>query len=371
LLTAKATIVNLETGSKLRARILLDTGSHQSFVVDRLTDDLKLAVPPKATIDLGGFACSTTTVDSAVVEVGIEEQNGNIRRIVANTTPVISSCSGRPSDVSNEDEKVLQSVCSLLADDIPSTGSGLDMGPDILVGADYFWDFIIGASLKTDTDLKLVPSTLGLLVGGRLKIREQNDAEHDYKSSLLIGNGMAVETASPIMALSEIESVADPIIDQMDEPGVTAIANWLLENDRRGHFEQSSLCVASICILVTLFLVFGFGIFLDLLMLPGCSIFNFGRLGGLPKLDGLGKHGKVRLGPCTESANLEYSAVRHLLWLRHGVKRASMWRINFLDSPAEAEISIEVDRSEWFSSENVYCEGESACSALLADGARE
>jgi hypothetical protein len=63
-----------------------------------------------------------------------------------------------------------------LADDVGGSDSSLD----ILVGADYFWDFVTGARLRTDTDLLLIPSTLGLLVAGKLvwaAVEEQKQKE--------------------------------------------------------------------------------------------------------------------------------------------------------------------------------------------------
>jgi hypothetical protein len=184
LLTAKARVVHLETGATTWARLVLDTGSHRSFVVTRLADELKLPTSKRERIDLEGFACNKTTIDSSIVCFGVIEQNGNVRQIQANTTPVISNTTCKPSIFSNEDAQVVQSVTGLLADEFGDAYSS-EGGPDLLVGADYFWDFVNGAGLKTDTDLKLIPSSLGLLVAGRLSQTETDIAAQDEKGGLV------------------------------------------------------------------------------------------------------------------------------------------------------------------------------------------
>jgi hypothetical protein len=164
LLTAKVIVINMETDCHVQARLVLDTGSHRSYIVDSIAKELKLKSLQTETLEVKGFAANTTTVRSDLVAFGIVERGGSVRRIEANTTPVISDCSVQPTMVSPKDWEVISAMGQSLADDI----SGSDTGLDILVGADYFWEFVTGARLKTETELLLIPSTLGLLVAGKL-----------------------------------------------------------------------------------------------------------------------------------------------------------------------------------------------------------
>ena len=40
---------------------------------------------------------------------------------------------------------------------------------DILIGETYTWDLIMGASQRLSENLRLIPTTLGMMLGGELK----------------------------------------------------------------------------------------------------------------------------------------------------------------------------------------------------------
>jgi hypothetical protein len=162
LLTAKSIVTDAKSGRKIAARIILDSGSQRDYVADRVAKTLGLNGKTE-NIALKAFGAEKSVeLTSTLVRFGIELQDGTVKEIEANTIPFIPEVPMLPPRISREDKEVLATVEESLADDLDAGSQCVD----ILLGARYFWDLVVGPPQDTSTDIKLVPSKLGLLLSG-------------------------------------------------------------------------------------------------------------------------------------------------------------------------------------------------------------
>ena len=163
-------IVNPINKTRTRVRLLLDTGSNNTFVISKgsLKRALKRLGQQKIVLQtfnkspdcrdrdifFGKFASSPNSMPS---EVFYELQLISVDQI---SGPL------RSYKISDYESDFISSNRIILSDKDAATDSTLDI--DILVGQDYYYDLIKGQPQKLSTGLVLLPTVNGAVLGGKV-----------------------------------------------------------------------------------------------------------------------------------------------------------------------------------------------------------
>lgn len=216
--TAKVTAVNLESGEKVTLRLALDTLSNRTYITDKAAKELKLKMENAEDLYVSVFGgTKQVEVATKLVQFGITERNGNVKVIEANTTRAISSSEVLPVNIPEEVRDLLSpwQRQNALADDLDDSNRHLD----ILIGETYTWDIITGASRKLSDEIRLIPTTLGMMLGGELK----NETTFSGQTMLCLTERLVRDNFP-----NELGMIASATPVQFDYPDVSEY--WNLES---------------------------------------------------------------------------------------------------------------------------------------------
>ena len=172
LLTSAAAIelpsATVQLQPSVEARILMDTGSHRSYITKGLADKLAL---PTVSVDMlqvstfGSTAVRQLTsplvtltlplTDNRSMDIALNVLDGSI------TNPIPRQPLGQ------EDLTVINALSDELADHFPTSNANRVASVDILLGSDYFWSIVQGRQQQLPSGLFLISSSLGILISGR------------------------------------------------------------------------------------------------------------------------------------------------------------------------------------------------------------
>lgn len=162
LLQTATAIATNDEGTKLTTiRLLFDNGSQRSYITDSLRSRLQLKSLKTEKLNLNTFGESKFKKQSCdVVNLQLRKsEHDDPITISALTFPVI--CSPLPA-------KACTSYAHLdgleLADELCSSGSSTDL----LIGSDYYWNFVTGETKRGEEGPIAVNSKLGWLLSGPL-----------------------------------------------------------------------------------------------------------------------------------------------------------------------------------------------------------
>ena len=158
--TARAYAVNGSTS--IPVRILFDTGSQRSYVTDNVTRKSRLTPMKRETLNLNTFGNTKSKRQSCeLFKFHIQNQkSGENMELKAINFPTICSPVNAEVRVENYDHlKDLE-----LADFDPN--SNRDNTIDILVGADFYWQFVTGEVVRASDGPTAMSSKLGWLLSG-------------------------------------------------------------------------------------------------------------------------------------------------------------------------------------------------------------
>ena len=184
--TAKSTIkgtVLLQTAScmaingsnSIPVRMLFDNGSQRSYVSSSVTSRLNLKPVSSENLHINTFGDTNYRKQKCnVVKLCLQTLNREELELYAVNFPVI--CSLLPSRVNVADYIHLQGL--ELADNFDNTES-----IDVLIGSDYYWDFVSGDSIKGDQGPTAVYSKFGWLLSGPL---------HDHSSTGVVTSNLII-----------------------------------------------------------------------------------------------------------------------------------------------------------------------------------
>ena len=153
-----------DTENKVPVRILFDTGSHRTYISDRLRSALSLKSLAKETVNLNTFGtvkCNKRTCD--LVSCFIETLDGRSVEISALTHPQICTAIRPIPNVSS-----FAHLANLRLADQPVTEASSNDQIDILVGVDFYYSFVSGEVVKGDRGPVAVKSNLGWLLSGQI-----------------------------------------------------------------------------------------------------------------------------------------------------------------------------------------------------------
>ena len=149
------------------SRVLFDSGSQRTYISESLAKQLNLKGEKEEQLKLVTFGCENPKVIKTFsTNISVRLNNGEYLSIVANIVPIISGNIQRRKmdsssighlrhfvkDIELADEICLEDECSTV---------------DILIGNDYYLDFILSQRVEVQPGLYLLASKLGWIVTGR------------------------------------------------------------------------------------------------------------------------------------------------------------------------------------------------------------
>uniref|UniRef100_A0A914XUL9 Peptidase aspartic putative domain-containing protein n=1 Tax=Panagrolaimus superbus TaxID=310955 RepID=A0A914XUL9_9BILA len=146
LLTKDVTIINPVTKETTETVVIFDSGSQQSYVSNRIIEQLNLEIIGEEKHNVVGFGAKASSYTSSLVKFKIKTEEcykevcANSTKCIATTVPVISATNSDSDDVKIEYKT-----------------------PEILIGMDYFLEFI-NSFEKTGNNTYVVNSIVGQMI---------------------------------------------------------------------------------------------------------------------------------------------------------------------------------------------------------------
>ena len=156
--TASVIARNEDSTKSTRVKILFDNGSQRSYVTDNLKSRLGLKSTIKEMLHLNTFGEKTFRKQKwDVLTFFLQDANEETSRVCVLSFPTI--CSPLPSRVDANNYPHLHGL--KLADYSDSEDS-----IDVLIGSDYYWDFVTSEIVRGDFGPTAVNSKFGWLLSG-------------------------------------------------------------------------------------------------------------------------------------------------------------------------------------------------------------
>ena len=148
--TASATVVNKENGRSLKAHILFDSGSQLSYITPGAKSKLGLHTAGQQEMCIKSFGGARHTKTFEYVEFAVNT-NSSVENIKAFVSEISYPLSGQNIAFAKQTFSHLRNI--KLADDSKSD-TPIDI--DILIGSDYYWEFIEGKTIKREILVNLL-----------------------------------------------------------------------------------------------------------------------------------------------------------------------------------------------------------------------
>ena len=181
----------------VKARLLFDTGASRSYITEELRQRLHLLTVRKDTIANASFGSAKRkqqTLDA--VNLSIRLSDGTLKPIAANVVPIISSSIQRMP----LDRSLHPSLQKLeLAEPLIDKPERVTI--DILIGGDYYHEFILGDRITFADGLLLLDSQVGFVCAGK-----SSPASNRYEHQSLL---FSSEPIDPQLDLERFWSIED------------------------------------------------------------------------------------------------------------------------------------------------------------------
>ena len=177
-----------------KARILLDCGSHRTYVTESVAKKLNLGLGSVETLSVVTFGASEPRpIRSRVTSIGLKTTDDAVLKLSANVVPRISCTINRCAI----DPSVYPSWNSLselkLADTLPFTEES--HSPDILIGSDFYLDIVDSERRVVAPGLYALNSKFGWIITGRVQKPDPLRAP-TQTSTMFVQHGTSVVCAS-------------------------------------------------------------------------------------------------------------------------------------------------------------------------------
>ena len=167
--TATTDIKNPQSNQTLRARVLLDPGSHRTYITQKLVNELELKWLLKEIISVITFGpTKPKQTESHVVKIELPLKDGTSFNLTANVIPGITEFSHRSPVRLGKTAFLWKDLP--LADSIPSEKEISTV--ELLIGSDYYLELITAEKIELEPGLYLLGSKLGWILSGRFGKRE-------------------------------------------------------------------------------------------------------------------------------------------------------------------------------------------------------
>jgi len=156
--TAKVFVFGEDRNEKIPVHMLFDSGSQKSYVTEEIKKKLSLDVEQKETVNLNTFGCAGYSKKVCERVTLNFEVNNEIILIVALSTPAICSPISSRVDVRNYPHFTGLQFANTL--------DSSDQQIGLLIGADQYYEVVLGDVIKGSSGPIAVSSKLGWLLSG-------------------------------------------------------------------------------------------------------------------------------------------------------------------------------------------------------------
>jgi len=178
--TASCMVVN--SSHSIPVRVLFDNGSQRSYVSSSVSSRLNLKPVKSENLRINTFGDANYQKQKCtVVKLCLQTRSHEELELFALNYPVI--CSPLPSKINVADYVHLEGLD--FADDFDNTES-----IDVLIGSDYYWDFVTGDSIKGEHGPTAVDSKFGWLLSG---------PTYDLSSSNVVASNLIISGECNLM----------------------------------------------------------------------------------------------------------------------------------------------------------------------------
>jgi len=165
--TAKAKVSSADERKCANFRILFDSGSQHSYITPEARELLNLQTISNEKLNLKVFGGSEAKKDFDKVKFAVKSANGSENIYVeAFVSDICKPLAGQTIELAVENYEHLRNL--KLADSNP-TNSGLKI--DVLVGSDFYWDFLTNEVKRGEEGPVAVNSKLGYVLNGPIPSR--------------------------------------------------------------------------------------------------------------------------------------------------------------------------------------------------------
>ena len=199
---------------KVPVRILFDSGSQRSYITDELRDKLGLKVEGKEILNLNTFGISKYCKQSCTrIKVKIETLDHQFIEITALSHPVICSPIKSPVNINS----YVHLLDLELADNLENVEKDHEI-INILIGANFYHEFVLGETIRGSLGPVAVSSKLGWLVSGPSGSVIDNTVDTCVISNVVVENinnstnfsSESDEVTASFKQIFEVESLESP-----------------------------------------------------------------------------------------------------------------------------------------------------------------
>ena len=192
--TAKTDLRNPMTSTTQTVRMLLDTGSHRTYITESLAKTLNLMMGELTELSLVTFGSKKPQIYRApTTKVDITFKYGSTCTITANVVPSITgNIQTGPINLSSVQDREHLVKQYALADTLPCERESTTI--ELLIGSDYYLDFILPQKVEVQPGLYLLASKLGWLLSGRTSQYTKDKQEETNMLVLTYGTGIESRT---------------------------------------------------------------------------------------------------------------------------------------------------------------------------------
>ena len=176
--TAKTIVQNPHmSGHGVRTRLLLDCGSHRSYISSHLAQTLNLKMEKKEKISIVTFgSANPTIVNTQTTSIKLMLKDGSRMSLKVNVVPYIAGKMERVPMKMQDFEHMFSDYD--LADDLPKSHESSEI--DLLSGNDYYGDIILSGKYELSSGLFVMESKLGWLITGRIQQKNSSNEEPSF-----------------------------------------------------------------------------------------------------------------------------------------------------------------------------------------------
>ncbi|XP_053388626.1 uncharacterized protein LOC128551737 [Mercenaria mercenaria] len=188
--TAFTEIKNARNGQSEHVRLMLDCGSHRTYVSQSLADRLNLEVNGEQSIHLITFGSrNEKVIQTKSTKIDIKLQNGEYMTLTANIVPNITGTISRKA-VRLKSQSKFDSLTKdlILADNIPTHNETETL--DLLIGNDYYLDIVQTEKIEVQQGLYLLATKFGWMLSGRTEVTDEYDSSDMNMLILNYGNNV-------------------------------------------------------------------------------------------------------------------------------------------------------------------------------------
>jgi hypothetical protein len=208
--TARAKVQNPATGKTMMARILFDNGAQRSYLARTAVKTLGFTGKKAEKVVMSTFGSKKKkTICSDRVNLNVILRDGSLKPIVVNTTDIISPSFSQRGPLCDQDMEYLKGLQPYLADDLDMMNTKSEV--DLLLGADYFWDFTEPRREDLPSGLKLIDSSLGWLLAGRSRFAR--GGSHPNVDMTMLCLDHLTDTARMVDHLTDTARMVDHLTD--------------------------------------------------------------------------------------------------------------------------------------------------------------